>query len=161
MNYVSMDKKYKTRTGKDVRIMATDAKGEYPVVALVIINEYKDAVIRCDEEGYFRDRHNPHPDDLVEVIPEQWVNVYISDETGVPVFGETIFDTEDQANALISERKTSRYSRTFLATVKLPDGVNPTLSVDAPNQWFPDNSGTWIERQATVDLPYSVGLEDV
>jgi hypothetical protein len=36
MNLISMDKKYKTRDGRDVRVLCVDAcEGHYPVVAVV------------------------------------------------------------------------------------------------------------------------------
>ncbi len=35
MNEISLLKKYKTRDGKDVRLLCTDGPGEYPVIGIV------------------------------------------------------------------------------------------------------------------------------
>ena len=84
---ISMGHKYKTRDGRNVRILATDLKyTEFPVVAII---EQSDAeiVLYFTMDGRFLSSRDSNLD-LVEVKPRIqrtfWVNVYEdADATGV------------------------------------------------------------------------------
>lgn len=83
---ISMSKQYRTRDGRDVRILCTDAGGNNPVVALVPVNHEKNApfgVVRYFLDGCLGPFHNNG--DLIEVRPkfrqEMWVNIY---RTAIP-----------------------------------------------------------------------------
>ena len=70
---VSMDKRYKTRDGRSVRIICTDMKGgEHCVVALVQEGECED-IGRYTAEGLFWSSNEESRHDLIEVSPyEDW-----------------------------------------------------------------------------------------
>ena len=61
---ISMDKKYRTRDGREVRLLCVDRKGEYPVIGLI-----DDIIVTWTAQ---------YAADLIEVMPEvvRWVNVY-------------------------------------------------------------------------------------
>lgn len=64
---VSMDKKYKTRDGRSVRIICTDMKGcEYRVVALVQFEEFEQ-MESYTAEGLFWSHNVESKHDLIEV----------------------------------------------------------------------------------------------
>lgn len=71
---ISMDKKYRTRDGRDVRLLCVDGPGDQPVFGLV-----NGSVETWSENGaYFGG--DPSPSDLIEYhepdIRTIWVNVY-------------------------------------------------------------------------------------
>lgn len=68
-----------TRDGDNVRIICTDARGDYPIIALAE-NPYevRDIIHSYTKEGYFYVSENPCPFDL-SFAPEKkkgWVNIY-------------------------------------------------------------------------------------
>lgn len=75
---ISMDKQYRTRNGREVRIYAVDGGGDYPVHGAILIDEV------WDPNGWTIDGsdvvNNKRSRDLIEVKPriqrEEWVNVY-------------------------------------------------------------------------------------
>lgn len=77
-------KPVQTRDGRKARIICTDAKGKYPLVALVDTEENEMALNYLQNGKFFSDRE--HNNDLVN-IPETktvefWVNVYNDGEVG-------------------------------------------------------------------------------
>lgn len=80
---ISMDKKYRTRDGRPVRVLATDARGDQPVVGLVWnIEQDKEAVMRWSIDGLWSPLSDEIELDLIEVKPRikrtYWANVYRS-----------------------------------------------------------------------------------
>jgi hypothetical protein len=78
MPLIEMGKKYQTRDGRPVRILATDAGGECPVVALTIDSD-GGATFRCEPNGlYYPAGGVMHHMDLIEapVAHTRWINVY-------------------------------------------------------------------------------------
>ena len=73
---ISMDKKYRTRDGCDVRLLCVDRKGDYPVVGIFTESGSIDT---WTSDGKASTR-GPSPADLIEVRPrikrDVWVNVY-------------------------------------------------------------------------------------
>lgn len=72
-------KKVVTRDGDNVRIICTDARGDYPIITLVEKpHEVRDMIYSYTKEGYFYVTGNPSPFDLF-FAPEKhegWVNIY-------------------------------------------------------------------------------------
>ena len=70
MSEISMDKKYKTRTGLSVRVLCNDAKGKFPVIALVlgVSGQSSEYIIRTTLEGSYYEREESE-NDLIEVSP--------------------------------------------------------------------------------------------
>lgn len=64
---IEMDKKYRTRDGFPVRILATDVKGAYPIAGLVDLGD-EEYVRKWTAEGRNDARYNVRTSfDLVEV----------------------------------------------------------------------------------------------
>jgi hypothetical protein len=68
---ISMDKKYKTRDGRPVRILCVDAKRHYPVVGLIANGESDEDLGSWPEDGssYIGVARD---DDLVEVVEPKY-----------------------------------------------------------------------------------------
>lgn len=97
MTEISMDKKYQTRDGREVRILCTDGPDHrYPVCGFI-----GPLFMMWTEDGRVTEGdHGEHPDDLVE-IPEEitiegWMNVY-DDHTGGHAIG-TLNTSKDEAD---------------------------------------------------------------
>lgn len=93
---ITMDGKYKTASGKNVRILCVDAVGTFPVVGMI---EGEDGADCWTRDGFF---YTPNKDcgyNLVAVpeIRTVWVNVY--DDGNGPV-ATTSFQSEDRAREL-------------------------------------------------------------
>ena len=105
-------KKVVTRSGKDVRILCTDAKGDYPIIAL--IDELTDNCIYHSvytKEGHVKPYDIPTRYDLF-FVPEKhegWINIY--ENTLGQYEGRIVYDSEEDAK----KHRTSN----CLATVKI------------------------------------------
>ena len=66
MPNISMDKKYKTRDGKSVRIICVDAKGDWPIIGLIEIQEVE-SVAAWRADGLYGPTRSGY--DLVETTP--------------------------------------------------------------------------------------------
>lgn len=66
---IDINKKYKTASGKPVRILCTDRPGDYPVVALVLYSDEYTSVESMSIEGKWCFSSEASPLDLVEVFP--------------------------------------------------------------------------------------------
>jgi hypothetical protein len=76
---ISKHKQYRTRDGREVRIYATDGRGNQPIHGACIDSDGEWVLCSWDSEGrYFGRTEAFH--DLIEVKPpfriERWVNVY-------------------------------------------------------------------------------------
>lgn len=84
-----------TRDGKHVRILCTDAKGDYPIIALAPLNEYnRELLLRCEADGSEWDSED---DDLFFDVETKhgWVNLYRT-EQGFIIFG-SVFNIKQDA----------------------------------------------------------------
>ena len=74
---ISMDKQYTTRGGRPVRVLCLDAKGNFPVVAVVDSGQ---AEVAClfTQDGCYHFNKQAHPTDLIEVKPKRTVEVWIN-----------------------------------------------------------------------------------
>ena len=97
-------KKVVTRDGKDVRIICTDARGEYPIIALV---EYYDGsndnIYSYTKDGVYYPIE-PSEEDLffASEAPEKhegWINIYKFSREGSAYYGSTIWTTEEEAKS--------------------------------------------------------------
>ena len=100
-----------TRDGREVRIICTDVKGEYPIMAL-LQNKQEELVYRYLRNGK-QLTYTDSPLDLCfpTTKKEGWVNVYFSVDKGKYV-REEIYRSEDEA---IENSKFGIY----IATVKI------------------------------------------
>lgn len=80
-----------------VRIICTDAKGEYPVIALVTLDATTECPFRYTEDG-LSNKYEKGKSDLYfkSVKKSGWVNVYTSSISGEPTTG-SIYKTKEEA----------------------------------------------------------------
>ena len=105
-------KKVVTRDGREVRIICTDMKSEYPLIALVTDkkdNSESPFVYTKNGRYFFEETNN----DLffAPTKREGWVNIYFSMDKGKYV-GEEIYNSKEEAI------KNSKY-RIYIATIKI------------------------------------------
>ena len=89
-------RKVVTRDGRSVRVLCTDKKSEYPVVALVAQDENTETTYHFTKDG----RHYKYEESDVDLFyePEKkmaWANLYCT-ELGIMFTGE-FFKTEEAA----------------------------------------------------------------
>ena len=86
-----------TRDGRNVRIICTDAKGNFPIIALVETHNGTETVLRLKEDGHF---YNDTKDsrDLFFATEKQegWINVYLDAENDSYV-GTRIYKSKEDA----------------------------------------------------------------
>ena len=89
-------KKIVTRNGKNVRIICINAKGNFPIIALVETHNGTETVLRLSEDGHF---HNTTKDsrDIFFVTEKQegWINIYKGKEGHYP--GKCLCSTKEEA----------------------------------------------------------------
>ena len=88
-----------TREGKDARIICTDAKGKYPIVALIKSQNIEYPSVFTNKGKYVL--HTQHPDDLffASEKKERWINLYYNKVRNQVYFGK-IFKTEEKAKKI-------------------------------------------------------------
>ena len=116
-SYIANPRKVMTKDGRDARILCVDAKGDYPVVALI-----------PDGEGeYKRDHPEMYTEDgcsysgrmsffdlfFVPEIHEGWVNVYEGADGNSYVGDARIFKSKEDAE------KEGKKWKDYISTVKI------------------------------------------
>jgi hypothetical protein len=80
---ISMDKKYKTRDGREVKILTTERKDDYPVVGLIVEDSGIETVRSWPLSGVYSEEHECLAD-LVEtkitLDIEGYFNIYKNDD---------------------------------------------------------------------------------
>ena len=86
-----------TRDGRNVRIICTDAKGNFPIIALVETHNDTEVALRLSKDGHFYDTAED-PRDLFFATEKQegWINVYLDAENEGYV-GTCIFKSKEKA----------------------------------------------------------------
>ena len=73
-----------TRDGRNVRILCTDAKGDYPIVALIAtLDGSIEFVCKFKKDGHFLDNDDNNSNLDLFFVPEKherWVNLYKEDD---------------------------------------------------------------------------------
>ena len=103
-----------TRDGREVRIICTDMKGEYPLIALVTDkkdNSESPFVYMKNGRYFFEETNN----DLffAPVKREGWVNIFKDKEINYPYIPGIIHNSEEEAKEAI------KGDPDFIATVKI------------------------------------------
>lgn len=105
------NRKVVTRDGRNVRIIYTDAKGSFPIIALVETHNGTETVLRLKENGHF---HNGTEDsrDLFFVTEkhEGWVNIYEYGR-GKYITSEVVYTKKE--DAIMGKNKS------YLTTIKI------------------------------------------
>ena len=90
-------RKVVTRDGRDARIICTDAKGNFPIIALVETHNDTEVALRLKEDGHFYNT-TEDPRDLFFATEKQegWINVYLDAENEGYV-GTRIYKSKENA----------------------------------------------------------------
>lgn len=105
-------KKVITRDGNNVRILCTDAKGNFPVIALVKIHNGDETVIRLKENGRFYNDTEDSND--LFFVPEKksgWINLYKINSTISP--GPRAYNTKEEAESVVGDKSY------YISTIKI------------------------------------------
>ena len=109
-------RKVVTRNGRNVRIICTDAKGNFPIIALVETYNGTEVALRLSEDGHF---YNDAEDssDLFFATEKQegWINVYLDAENDSYV-GTRIYKSKEDAE------NDGRIRRGYVTTLKIEWG---------------------------------------
>ena len=97
------NRKVVTRDGRSVRIICTDAKGDYPVVALVEIYNGAENVFRLEENGHFYyDTEDSRDLFFAPVKKSAWINLYKMNSIISP--GPRAYDTKEEAESAVGDK---------------------------------------------------------
>ena len=90
-------RKIVTRDGRNVRIICINAKGNFPIIALVETHNGTETVLRLKENGHFYN-YAEDSSDLFFATEKQegWINVYLDDQNNSYV-GTCIFKSKEEA----------------------------------------------------------------
>lgn len=104
-------KKVITRDGNSVRILCTDAKGNFPIVALVETYNGSENVIRLRENGHFyNDIEDSRDLFFAPEKKEGWVNMYKT-RSGAAQIGQ-IYSSKEEAEM-------GRKDANYISTAKI------------------------------------------
>ena len=107
------NRKVITRDGNSVRILCTDAKGNFPIIALVEMYNGVETVLRLKENGHFyNDTEDSRDLFFVPEKHEGWLNIYRG-ESGFYLRGNPYKSKEE-----VDEVAKANY-KTFCTTVKI------------------------------------------
>ena len=105
------NKKVITRDGNSVRILCTDAKGNFPIIALVKTYNGSETVLRLKENGrFYNDTENSSDLLFAPEKKEGWINLFKINST--LTVGE-VYNTEEEAKAAVVG------SLVYISTVKV------------------------------------------
>ena len=105
------NRKVVAENGRSARIICTDAKGRFPVIALVfdVENDYEDIYFYTPNGECSDISDGPMNLFFAPVKKSGWVNLFrrgSETETGV------VFDTKDEARSILGKRPTQNYITT-------------------------------------------------
>ena len=102
-----------TKDGRNVRIICTDAKGNFPIIALVETYNGNETVLRLKENGrFYNDTENSSDLFFAPEKHEGWLNIYRG-ESGFYLRGNP-YKSKEEADEVAK----ANY-KTFCATVKI------------------------------------------
>ena len=90
-------RKVVTRDGRNVRIICTNAKGNFPIIALVETYNSTDVALRLSEDGHFyNDTRDSRDIFFVTEKQEGWINIYLDAENDGYI-GTHIYKSKEDA----------------------------------------------------------------
>lgn len=105
-------KKVITRDGNSVRIVCTNAKGNFPIIALVEIHNGAENVLRLEENGHFYyDTEDSHDLFFAPVKKSGWINLYKMNSIISP--DPRVYDTKEDAESAAGDKSY------YIATIKI------------------------------------------
>lgn len=106
------NKKVITRDGNSVRILCTDAKGNFPIIALVKTYNGSETVLRLKENGrFYNDTENSSDLFFAPEKKEGWINIYKINSIISP--GPRAYDTKKEAESAAGNRSD------YISTIKI------------------------------------------
>lgn len=103
--------KVTTKDGRSVRIICTDAKGNFPIIALVKTYNGSETVLRLKENGrFYNDTENSSDLFFAPIKKEGWVNMYKT-RSGATQIGQ-IYSSKEEAEMC-------RKDATYISTAKI------------------------------------------
>lgn len=100
-----------TRDGKDAKIICTNAKGNFPIIALVETYNGNETVLRLKENGrFYNDTEDSRDLFFAPEKKEGWINLFKINST--LTIGE-VYNTEEEAKAAVVG------SLVYISTVKV------------------------------------------
>lgn len=107
------NKKVITRDGNSVRILCTDAKGNFPIIALVKTYNGSETVLRLKENGrFYNDTENSSDLFFAPEKKSGWINLYKINSIISP--GPRAYDTEEEAKSSAAGNKSN-----YISTIKI------------------------------------------
>ena len=107
-------RKVVTRNGRSARIICTDAKGNYPIVALIEEGGYDNALSYTKDGKLYVGETNDYDLFFAPEKHEGWLNIYRSDECGFYMRGKSSYKSKDEADEIAKANP-----KTFFTTVKI------------------------------------------
>ena len=105
-------KKVITRDGRSVRIICTDATGNFPIIALVKTYNGSEIVLRLKENGRcYNDTEDPRDLFFVSDKKSGWINLYKINSTISP--GPRAYDTKEDAESVVGDKSY------YISTIKI------------------------------------------
>ena len=108
------NRKVVTRNGRSARIICTDAKGNYPIVALIEEGGYDNALSYTKDGKLYVGETNDYDLFFAPEKHEGWLNIYRSDECGFYMRGKSPYKSKDEADEIAKANP-----KTFFTTVKI------------------------------------------
>ena len=105
-------KKVITRDGSSVRIVCTNAKGNFPIIALLETYNGTEAVLRLKENGHFYNDTEDSRD--LFFAPDKksgWINLYKMNSIISP--GPRAYDTKEEAESAAGDKSY------YISTIKI------------------------------------------
>ena len=130
---IEMGKKYRTRDGREVRVLSVDLKGDDPVVAAVTSSaeSAQEYLLTFQSNGRYHPDIRQSHNDLIEVKSEikGFVNIYRSGSGGV-VVGSQLHPTLEEARTVLKRARIG-----VLATIPINahEGDGLACEFHAPN----------------------------
>ena len=105
------DRHIVTRDGKDAKIICTNAKGNFPIIALVETYNGNETVLRLKEDGrFYNDTENSSDLFFAPIKKEGWVNMYKT-RSGAVQIGQ-IYSSKEEAEM-------GRKDANYISTAKI------------------------------------------
>jgi hypothetical protein len=104
---ISLDKKYRTRDGKEVRLYALDGGRSDKIHGAIRYNyrtESSWCIFAWENNGRANDNGDTHPLDLIEVVPEKWRVAYKTGEYDRWYVHQVVFSSESAANTFCQKQ---------------------------------------------------------
>lgn len=105
------NRKVITRDGNSVRILCTDAKGNFPIIALVEMYNGAETVLRLKENGrFYNDTEDSRDLFFVTEKKEGWINLFKINST---ITTGEVYNTKEEAKSAVVG------SSIYISTVKV------------------------------------------